>query len=111
MWERRTEERRPVDIILNVYQNGFPVLARAQDMSVSGVRLKRILAPRYRNKEQVELEFQLPNDAEIYFASGECVHLEDDAGTMGIRFLHMNRRSQRKLRQFVESPRVAVLSA
>ncbi|MBN1947268.1 MAG: PilZ domain-containing protein [Bradymonadales bacterium] len=104
MLERRTEGRRKVDIILNVYQDGFPVLARAKNISLGGIRLHRVIPPRCLPYERVDLEFQLPGDPEVLFASGQCVYEAKEGGILGIQFLDMDRRSSRKLRTFIDRP-------
>ena len=58
MDERRRARRKRVDLMLNAYQNGFPRLAVADNLSETGIRLRRVLQPSGLKCGPVELEFR-----------------------------------------------------
>lgn len=99
MGERRHDCRRSVDFILNAYQDGVPGLASADNISVSGIRVRRLLEPRRHPGRRIDLEFQLPNDPEVLFIRGERVYQRRDG--IGIRFVSLTPSQREKLAAFV----------
>jgi len=102
MLNRRRDNRANVDIVLNAYQDGLPGIAFADNISVSGIRLRRVLEPRLRRADQIELEFQLPNDGEIIYVTGQRVYEDDMRGHVGIRFLDLSDRHFDKLQAYID---------
>lgn len=102
MDERRRARRKRVDLMLNAYQNGFPRLAVADNLSETGIRLRRVLQPSSLQCGPVELEFQLPNDPEIFHVKGDYVHSSQARGYIGIRFLDLTEEQKIKVRRFIE---------
>jgi hypothetical protein len=98
--ERRRQSRKPVEFLLNAYQNGFPRLARAFDLSITGMRLRPLLEPRNSGSQWIEVEFQLPNDPETFFIRGECVYTKRQ-GSIGVRFIDIPARQHCRLETFL----------
>ena len=99
---RRRDARSNIDIVLNAYQDGLPGIAFADNISVSGIRLKRVLEPRLRRADQVELEFQLPNGGDVICVTGERVYEDDVHGHVGIRFLDLSDQNFDKLQDYID---------
>lgn len=104
--ERRRAPRRRIDLMLNAYQNGFPRMAMADNLSETGIRLRRVLEPSQINSGPIELEFQLPNDAEIFYVRGRCVYESSAHGFIGVRFDELTPHQRAKVKSFVHSPHV-----
>jgi hypothetical protein len=103
--ERRTDDRRPVDLLLNRFLDGYPFLCRAVDISRKGMRLETFRepagAPRFMG-----LQFQLPGVDEVITASGEAVFADarDEDGSrraVGIRFTALPPRSAALIESFL----------
>jgi hypothetical protein len=99
--DRRRAVRKPTDLILNVYQDGCPSLARCDDISVWGMRFSRILGPRIEAPAGLELEFQLPDDSEIFYVRGRKVH-QGDGGQVGVRFEGLTPEQRSRVRAFID---------
>lgn len=102
MSDRRKQPRKKIDIILNAYQDGLPTLVRGDDVSISGMRLSRILGPRRSRPERIDIEFRLPNDPEILYVRGQPVYQRGEGQVVGIAFLGMTDHQRRKVGAFVE---------
>lgn len=100
--ERRRATRKPTDLILNVYQDGCPSLARCDDISVWGMRFKRILGPRLERPGRVEIEFQLPDDTEVIYVRGRKVHEEGEGQVVGVRFEGITPEQRSRVRAFID---------
>ena len=59
MTDKRTANRAQVDIYLNKYVDGVPYLARASNISPTGISVAHLIEPRHSEKN-VGLQFQLP---------------------------------------------------
>lgn len=87
--------------MLNAYQNGFPRLAVADNLSETGIRLRRVLEPSELGHHHIDVEFQLPNDPEVFFLRGELVYSSQLHGYVGVRFLNLSDGQRGKIRSFV----------
>jgi hypothetical protein len=98
--ERRENQRRPVDLLVNRFLNGYPYLCRATDISRTGMRIVPLLepsnAPRYMG-----LQFQLPGTEDVLTASGEAVFETGGKGVVGIRFTRLPSGSAALLERFM----------
>jgi hypothetical protein len=83
--ERRESHRRPVDLLVNRFLNGYPYLCRATDISRSGMRIVPLIEPA-QPPRYMGLQFQLPGTDEILTASGEAVCVAGKRRAFGIRF-------------------------
>jgi hypothetical protein len=86
--DRRTTDRRPVDLLINRFLNGYPYMCRATDISRSGLRLVPMLEPTEAPK-YMGLQFQLPGIDEVITASGEAVFVAGERGAVGVRFTRL----------------------
>jgi hypothetical protein len=106
MANQRKTDRAPIDIYLNKIIDEARHLAKAQDISVDGMWVSRILEPRSEQRA-VGLEFQLPGTAEVINAAGEVIREDVRAGGEGdvegsaIRFTHMASRYRRMIEVYV----------
>ena len=102
MDDRRTEPRRQTDMILNAYQDGLPTIVVCDNMSVTGMRFKRLLGPRRQRPKHIDLEFQLPNDPKVLYIRGEPIYERSEGHVVGVRFLELNSNQESRVRAFVE---------
>ena len=90
--DRRSDDRRPVDLLINRFLNGYPYMCRATDISRSGMRLVPMLEPTEAPKF-MGLQFQLPGTDTVISASGEAVFVAGERGAVGVRFTRLPRES------------------
>jgi hypothetical protein len=100
--DRRNNDRRPVDLLINRFLNGYPYMCRATDISRSGMRIVPMLepteAPRFMG-----LQFQLPGSNDVITASGEAVFVAGERGAVGIRFTKLPSESAALIDRFLAS--------
>lgn len=98
--DRRSDDRRPVDLLINRFLNGYPYMCRATDLSRSGMRIVPMLepteAPRYMG-----LQFQLPGTEDVITASGEAVFVAGERAAVGIRFTRLPSESAALIDRFL----------
>ena len=98
--DRRTNDRKPVDVLINRFLNGYPYMCRATDISRSGMRIVPMLepteAPRFMG-----LQFQLPGIDHVITASGEAVFVAGERGAVGIRFTKLPSESAALIGRFL----------
>ena len=102
--DRRGEERREVDLLINRFLNGYPYLCRATNISRTGMRVVPLHEPAVETPF-MGLQFQLPGSDEIVTASGEAVCAVGSAGPVGIRFTRMPSTSAEQIGRFVAKHR------
>jgi hypothetical protein len=100
--DRRNNDRRPVDLLVNRFLNGYPYMCRATDISRSGMRIVPMLEPTEAPKF-MGLQFQLPGIADVITASGEAVFVAGEKGAVGIRFTKLPSESAALLDRFLTS--------
>jgi|SRR3954471_14195442 hypothetical protein len=83
--DRRSDDRRPVDLLINRFLNGYPYMCRATDLSRTGMRIVPMLEPQEAPKF-MGLQFQLPGTDDVITASGEAVFEAGERTAIGIRF-------------------------
>ena len=100
--DRRNNDRKPVDLLINRFLNGYPYMCRATDISRSGMRIVPMLeptdAPRFMG-----LQFQLPGIDDVITASGEAVFVAGERGAVGIRFTKLPSESAALIDRFLAS--------
>jgi hypothetical protein len=103
MSEQRKSIRAPIDVYLNKIIDEVRHLGRAQDISVDGIWVSKILEPKH-DRRLVGLELQLPGSTEVINALGEIVR-EDAAGEgpdgTAIRFTDLPGRYRRLIQAYV----------
>ncbi len=100
--DRRGDDRRPVDLLINRFLNGYPYMCRATDISRSGMRIVPMLEPTEAPKF-MGLQFQLPGIDDVITASGEAVFVADQKGAVGIRFTKLPSESRALIDRFLAS--------
>jgi hypothetical protein len=98
--DRRREDRRDVDLLVNRFLNGYPYLCRATDISRTGMRVVPLNQPAVQTRF-MGLQFQLPGSNEVVTASGEAVAAAGDGGAVGIRFTRLPPESIEQIVRFV----------
>jgi hypothetical protein len=102
--DRRGEERREVDLLINRFLNGYPYLCRATNISRTGMRVVPLHEPAVET-HFMGLQFQLPGSEELVTASGEAVFAAGSTGPVGIRFTRMPPTSAEQIGRFVAGHR------
>jgi c-di-GMP-binding flagellar brake protein YcgR len=102
--ERRAHQRTPLDVFANRFLDGYPYLCRTSDISLEGLRLRRLNEPAVDETPRTRftgLQFQLPGSDEILTASGEVVSHDDEARSLGVRFTQLAPQTAAALRRFL----------
>ena len=88
MSESRNQDRVSCDIILNKVEGGHTNVCRAENLSLGGMKLRRIAEAYDAEGESVQLQFALPGEEDPIWVAGEKVY-EDD-GSLGVRFTNIS---------------------
>ena len=99
MSERRHSNRREVGVIMNAYQDGIPSLCVAEDLSATGIRIRRLLHGPDPVSRRIRFEFQLPGQRKVITATGRQVR-EGDAW-VGVRFTHLTEADRMRIQNYV----------
>ena len=70
--DNRNAPRAPLDIYVNQYIRGTPVMARSRDISVEGIYLTRVIAPA-DCESRIGIQWRLPGEREVIYAEGIAV--------------------------------------
>ena len=101
MEEQREQVRIPCDIILNKVEDGHTKICQGLDLSLGGIRIRRV-AEAYRSEgNMVQLQFALPGDEEPIWVSGQKVYEED--GSFGVRFTNISHSHFVRLREWMQA--------
>lgn len=95
----RRNERVDFDFYVNKVIDGVPHLARARDLSASGMFLYALLEPQRPRDARLAVEFELPGSDRIIWAEAEVVHRS--AKDVGLRFVHLSPRDRRAIDAWV----------
>jgi len=99
--KNRQSKRLVVDLFVNKFVGDEPFACCAKNLSADGVYLHRLIEPMRTDAEDfVGLEFVLPGNEEVIWASGKIIREEQD-GDVGIQFLSMAERHRQMLSEFV----------
>lgn len=101
MSEQRNQARVNCDIILNKIEDGHTNVCRSENLSLGGMKLRRVTEAYEAEGKAVQLQFALPGDADPIWVSGEKVY--DDDGTVGVRFTNISHGSFIRLRDWLRS--------
>ncbi len=99
MSEVRKQSRVDCDIILNKTERGMMNVARATNISLSGMRIQRLLDPYASADENIQFELELPGTAEPLVLSGKKVYEGSDH--FGVRFTEISHRHFIRLRSWI----------
>ena len=103
--DRRNDRRRPVDVFVNRFLNGYPFMCRAMDISRTGMKLVPLLEPTDKTPRFMGLQFQLPGTREVISASGEAVFADGEDGPVGVRFTRLSPVEADLIEKFVAAER------
>ncbi len=100
MPDERNQERVPCDIILNKVEGGHTNVCRAENVSLGGMKLRRVAEAHDAGGVKVQLQFALPGQSDPLWVAGEKVY--EDGQEVGIRFTNISHRDFRKLRDWLQ---------
>lgn len=95
---KRHQGRIDCDIILNKFEDGHANICRAENVSMGGMRLKRIDSLEVGDA-YVRLQFELPGEADPVWVGAEKVY--ETAEYFGVRFTDISHRHFVKLRDWL----------
>lgn len=96
---RRRQDRVDVDMLLNKYERGNMAVCRATNISLSGMRLQRLLEPYQFEDGKIRLELELDGSGDPVMIGAEKVY--DAEGHVGVRFTDISHQHFRRLREFI----------
>lgn len=99
--EDRKQDRVDCDIILNKVEDGQMNICRAMNISLGGMRLKRLLEPKSRHGQQFRLQFELPGQGEPIWVGAEAVY--NDENFVGVRFTNISHKHFLLLREWLRN--------
>lgn len=109
MDDQRAESRIPCDIILNKVEDGHTKICRSVDLSLGGMRLRRVAEFFEAQGDAVQLQFALPGELEPIWVTGQKVHEVD--GTLGVRFTNISHGHFVRLRNWLREQEQVELSS
>jgi hypothetical protein len=89
-----------MDILLNAFEDGFPALCTASNVSEGGLGLRRVHDARSQGSGVVDLEFMLPGSDEVILARGR---LRGDREEPGVVFDWLPEAHRDLIREFVSA--------
>ena len=104
MTDKRTTQRRPLNIYVNKIIDEQVFMCRATDVSTEGIYLSSLIEPELDGKK-VGVEFSLSPKGEVMWAAGEVVRegMRGGARGSGIRFTAIPEAYKARLERFVEA--------
>lgn len=97
----RRQDRVDCDIILNKYEKGAMNIVRATNISLSGMRFRRLLEPYEFEGDRVRLEIELPGREEPLMIGAKKVYQDDEF--IGVRFTDISHKHFLHLRNWVQT--------
>lgn len=101
MSEYRSTPRVDCDIMLNKVHNGQRHVCRAVNISLGGIRLRRLLEPTNKDESRVRLQIQLPGSDSPIWIAAERVYEDEDF--IGLRFMNISHQHFVTLRSWLQS--------
>src|SRR5690554_5572367 len=106
MEDKRRQDRIDCDIILNKVEAGHTNICKATDLSIDGMKLRRIVEPHRERNPNLRLQFELPgDDAPIWVAA---TRVYEDEESVGVRFTNISHGHFVKLRRWLRSQAVTM---
>ena len=97
--DARKQERVDCDIILNKVEDGKMNVCRAENISLGGMRIERVLEPKNEHQQTFRLQFELPGQSEPIWVGAESVYEAEDH--VGVRFTSISHRHFLLLREWL----------
>ena len=96
--DRRIQKRDICDMLLNKVQGGHMNVVRALDISLSGMRLQRLLEPQ-RCEGNMRLQFSIDDDDEPIWVGATAMWQEEDC--VGVKFTDISHQHFQRLRRWL----------
>jgi len=103
--ERRSSQRKPIDLYLNKYIHGYPYACRAVDISHGGILVECINEPKH-DRKFYPIELGIPGVADRVWVWTRSVWTR--GRTQALRFVAMDALDEILLEQFIERQQSAV---
>lgn len=105
---KRRQDRVECDIILNKFEDGAMNIVRATNISLGGMRIRRLLEPYMFNGDRCRLEVELPGDESPLTIGAKKVY--EDPEYIGVRFTDISHNHFLRLKNWLhEQQLVAAL--
>lgn len=99
----RRQDRVDCNIILNKYERGQLNIVHATNISLGGMRFKRLLEPYLEHAEAFRLELAIPGSEEPITIGAKRVYEEGETDTVGVQFTDMSHTHFLRLRDWIQS--------
>ena len=99
----RRQDRVDCNIILNKYERGSLNIVHATNISLGGMRFKRLLEPYLDRSDSFRLELAIPGSEEPIMIGAKRVYENDDTDTVGVRFTDMSHNHFLRLREWIQN--------
>ena len=97
--ERRATRRHSIDILINAFHNGLPMLCIGSDVSEQGIALRALQDVQATFATALELEFQLPGAERVISARAEVKRRSSDQ--VALFFERISDSDRAQIREFV----------
>ena len=97
--ERRATRRHSIDILINAFHNGLPMLCVGSDVSEQGIALRALQDVQATLASVLELEFQLPHTDRVI--SAKAAVQRHSSGQFGLFFERISESDRAQIREFV----------
>jgi hypothetical protein len=101
--DRRREQRKSIDFLLNKYIGEDPHVCRAVNLSRSGMLLYKVFEPDVPIDE-VTVEFQLPGEEHVIRVRGIQLAEHPWARAHGVRFLDLCEEDAERIEAYLADP-------
>jgi hypothetical protein len=101
MEDKRRQGRVDCDIILNKVEAGHTNICQGLDLSLGGMRLRRVVEPHLARSEDLKLQFELPGEAEPIWVGATRVYEEGEH--VGVRFTNISHGHFVRLRKWLKA--------
>jgi hypothetical protein len=101
MQNQRRQDRVDCDIILNKFEQGAMNIVRATNLSLGGMRFRRLLEPQKDQTDKVRFEMELPGGGEPLMIGAQRVYESEEF--VGVRFTDISHGHFLKLRNWLQS--------
>lgn len=98
----RRQDRVDCNIILNKYERGQLNIVHATNISLGGMRFKRLLEPYMDNADSFRLELAIPGTSEPIMIGAKRVYEDDTTDEVGVRFTDMSHNHFLRLREWIQ---------
>jgi len=98
----RRHRRVEFDVFVNKIVGDQPHLARARDISISGIYLQKLIEPAVDSDGMIGLEMMLPGSDQVIWALGRVVREIDGTGDgVAVSFERIAESDREQIRRFI----------